>query len=118
MKIADFKLFLIVGVICAVLLIGRNYFQEEGASVVVEVDGEIYGTYSLNKNQTIMINDTNRLVIEDGEAYMAEASCPDGLCISQGHISASGTMIVCLPNRVVVQVIDSEADDGLDAVTG
>ncbi|MCD8347216.1 MAG: NusG domain II-containing protein [Lachnospiraceae bacterium] len=119
MKKADIKLVLIVGVVCVILLAFRYYEMDTGASVVVEVYGEIYGTYSLNKDQTIEINDTNVLIIEDGEAYMSEASCPDGLCISQGHISASGTMIVCLPNRVVVQVVDAEAeDDGLDAVTG
>ncbi|MCD8012453.1 MAG: NusG domain II-containing protein [Lachnospiraceae bacterium] len=121
MKKADIRLILIVGVICAVLLIGRQIFTEDGATVVVQVDGEVYGTYSLNKNQTVQINDTNVLVIEDGEAYMSEASCPDGLCISQGRISSSGTLIVCLPNRVVVQVIEEDDDgeeDGLDSVAG
>ncbi|MCD7814851.1 MAG: NusG domain II-containing protein [Lachnospiraceae bacterium] len=120
MKKADVKLILIVGVICGLLLVVRYFGMDTGASVVVEVNGETYGTYSLSKDQTIQINDTNVLVIEDGEAYMTEASCPDGLCISQGHISAEGTMIVCLPNRVVVQVIDADADaeEGLDAVTG
>ncbi|MCD7746184.1 MAG: NusG domain II-containing protein [Lachnospiraceae bacterium] len=120
MKKADIRLILIVGVLCAALLIGRRFFQEDGASVVVQVDGEVYGTYSLNKDQTIQINDTNVLVIEDGEAYMSEASCPDGLCISQGRISANGMMIVCLPNRVVVQVIDEEdeEEDGVDSVAG
>ncbi|MCD7832372.1 MAG: NusG domain II-containing protein [Lachnospiraceae bacterium] len=118
MKKADVKLILIVGVICVLLLAVRYFGMDTGASVVVEVNGGTYGTYSLSKDQTIQINDTNVLVIEDGEAYMTEASCPDGLCISQGHISAEGTMIVCLPNRVVVQVIGADAEDGLDAVTG
>jgi len=120
MKKADIKLILIVGAVCAALLLLRYFRMDTGASVVVEVNGETYGTYSLSKDQTIQINDTNVLVIEDGEAYMSEASCPDGLCISQGHISANGTMIVCLPNRVVVQVLDddTDAEDGLDAVTG
>ncbi|MCC8137400.1 MAG: NusG domain II-containing protein [Clostridiales bacterium] len=123
MKKADFKLLLAAGVFCAVLLAGRCFFQKEGASVVVQADGELYGTYSLNTDQTIYINDTNVLVIEDGEAYMLEADCPDGLCIQQGSISVSGTMIVCLPNRVVVQVTedgvsDNGTDGGYDAVTG
>ncbi|MCD7883566.1 MAG: NusG domain II-containing protein [Lachnospiraceae bacterium] len=118
MKKTDIKLILAVCILCAVFFIWRTLTQNEGKSVVVEVNGTIWGTYSLSKDQTIEINDTNVLVIKDGEAYMAEASCPDGLCISQGHISVAGTMIVCLPNRVVVQVTDDEDDDGLDAVTG
>ncbi|MCC8066825.1 MAG: NusG domain II-containing protein [Clostridiales bacterium] len=121
MKKADIRLLLIVGAACVVLLIWRSLFQEDGASVVVQVDGEVYGTYSLSKDQTIRINDTNVLVISDGEAYMSEANCPDGLCISQGHISAEGTMIVCLPNRVVVQIVDTDDDkeeSGVDSIAG
>ncbi|MCD7736623.1 MAG: NusG domain II-containing protein [Lachnospiraceae bacterium] len=120
MKKADVRLILFAGIVCVALLIWRSVFQEAGASVLVEVDGETYGTYSLDRDQTVYINDTNVLVIEDGEAYMSEADCPDGLCISQGHISASGTMIVCLPNRVVVRVIDAETEDedDVDIVAG
>lgn len=119
MKKADLKLILAICILCAVFFIWRGITQSMGKTVVIEVDGELWGTYSLSRNQTIQINDTNVLVIEDGEAYMTEASCPDGLCISQGHISVSGTMIVCLPNRVVVQVTDTDDnEDGLDAVTG
>ncbi len=122
MKKADFRLLLIVGVLCAALLVCRSFFQSEGAAVVVQVDGDIYGTYPLNQDQTIYINDTNVLVIADGKACMSEADCPDGLCIRQGSISLSGTMIVCLPNRVVVQVVEEDSEDGTeegyDAVTG
>ncbi|MCC8050638.1 MAG: NusG domain II-containing protein [Clostridiales bacterium] len=122
MKKADFRLLLIVGVLCAALLVCRSFFQSEGAAVFVQVDGDIYGTYPLNQDQTIFINDTNVLVIADGKACMSEADCPDGLCIRQGSISLSGTMIVCLPNRVVVQVVDEDSEDGTeegyDAVIG
>ncbi|MCC8044220.1 MAG: NusG domain II-containing protein [Clostridiales bacterium] len=119
MKKADIKLILIVGVLCAIFFIWRICTQSTGKTVVVQVNGTTWGTYSLSRDQTIEINGTNVLVIKDGEAYMSEASCPDGLCISQGHISIVGTMIVCLPNRVVVQVTEDDAnEDGLDAVTG
>ncbi|MCD7957927.1 MAG: NusG domain II-containing protein [Lachnospiraceae bacterium] len=120
MKKADIKLILAVCILCAVFFIYRSFTQDTGKRIVVEVDGTTWGTYSLSRNQTIEINDTNVLIIKDGEAYMSEASCPDGLCISQGHISNTGEMIVCLPNRVVVYVADDEEedDDGLDAVTG
>ncbi|MCD7763903.1 MAG: NusG domain II-containing protein [Lachnospiraceae bacterium] len=122
MKKADFGLILAVVVFCAALLIGRRFFQTDGALVMVQVDGEIYGTYSLDTDQTVYINDTNVLIISGGKAYMSEADCPEGLCILQGSISAGGTMIVCLPNRVVVQVVDDDsggsAEEGYDAVIG
>ncbi len=121
MKRADVILILVAGVICAALFFWRFQLQGSGASVTVEVDGEVFGTYPLGKDQVIPINDTNVLTISDGEAYMSEAACPDKLCINMGHIRADGEMIVCLPNRVVIQVVDEsteEDENGVDVIAG
>ena len=53
----------------------------------------------------------NKIVIENGYCYMEEAECPDHLCIKQGKVNKSGQTIVCLPNRVVVTVVDSDSSD-------
>ena len=56
---------------------------------------------------------TNLLVIKDGKADVTEADCPDKLCVHQKAISKTNETIVCLPNKVVVQVIgagESELD--------
>ena len=47
---------------------------------------------------------------------MTEADCPDQLCVHQRAISKQKQTIVCLPNRVVVEVIGGE-DAGLDSIT-
>ena len=61
-------------------------------------------------------NTHNTLMIENGRAYMSEASCPDKLCIHQGKISEEGRSIVCLTNRVIVS-IEGEGEDEYDAFT-
>ena len=53
----------------------------------ITVAGEVYGTYSLEKNQVIKIQDTNVCEIKDGKVKMTEASCPDHVCIRQGTIT-------------------------------
>ncbi len=117
MKKWEIILFAVIAAACVVFLAVRYLTQEEGATVVIEVNGQEFGTYPLNKDQEIEINDTNVLVIADGEAFMTEANCPDRLCISQGAISSNGQMIICLPNRVIVQVVDEREDaETLDAV--
>lgn len=86
-----------------------------GSSVRVTVDGELYGEYDLNKDQTIEIKTglgSNVLIIENGSAYMQEADCPDGYCIDQGKISRNTETIVCLPHKVVAEVISEAAEDG------
>ena len=58
-------------------------------------------------------------MIKSGTAYISEASCPDKQCMKQGKISRAGEMLVCLPNRVVVKIVDSKKDEPvIDGVSG
>ncbi len=104
------------GIIAAALLmllvlqINRG---EEGNRIQVILDGKIYGTYSLEKNQVIEIEEGsfyNKIRVEDGKAYMEEANCPDGYCEEQGKISGRTQTIVCLPHKLVVEVLEADND--------
>ena len=115
--------FLIGGVaLLAAVSLGLLYGnRQEGARVVVEVDGSETASYPLTEDRTVVLEGwnggTNLLVIRDGAATVTEASCPDQLCVHQGTIRYSGQTIVCLPNRVVVTVEDGE-EAPVDGVAG
>lgn len=82
-----------------------------GAYVVVRVDGEEVGKYSLSQDGEYSLNGgTNVLIIEDGAAYLIEANCPDHLCIKQGKINKNGQTITCLPNKLTVTVYSEDND--------
>ena len=101
----------------------RTYELEEkrcggdGAdTVTVKVDGKVTGTYPLAKDQKIRINGgTNILTIKNGKAKMTDADCPDQLCVHQKAASKNHESIICLPNKVVVEVDGSEESE-FDAV--
>lgn len=106
--------------VCLVLFIVFRFLSSsQGARVVITVDGETYGTYSLAEDQEIPVEQsgsiTNVVSISGGKVHMEEADCPDHLCIRQGEISSEYASIVCLPNRVVVEVVsdDEEEFDGM-----
>lgn len=80
--------------------------QTSGHYIVVEVDGEEFGRYDLSKDQTIDINDTNRLEISGGRASMVYADCPDKLCVHMTPISHAHELIVCMPNKVTVEAFE------------
>lgn len=115
---------LFLGILGLALLLGLAVFSlvntKQGAYAKVTVDGELYGTYPLSKEQTVEIviggTVTNVLVIRDGKADMTEADCPDQLCVHQKAVSREKETIVCLPNKVVVEIFGPEVS-GLDAVT-
>lgn len=78
-----------------------------GAAVRVTIDGRFYGEYDLSGDQSVSIDEKlghNRIVIENGSAYMADADCPDGYCMEYKPISRGGETIICLPHRLVVEV--------------
>lgn len=110
--------------VLAVLVLGIAgifYLRQggQGVEVTVTVDGEVYGTYSLSEAQEVPILidgvTANLLVIAEGKADMTEADCPDKLCVHQRAISKTNETIVCLPNKVVVQVVGSE-ESGFDSI--
>ena len=79
--------------------------KETGDYVIVSVNGDDFAEYSLSENGEYSIADgKNILVIEDGNAYMKSADCPDKTCVRTGKISQTGERITCLPNMVVVVV--------------
>lgn len=111
---------LVVLIIVFLLIFYGGKRSETGNCVVVTVDGEAFGTYSLEKDQTVEIKDakgtvTNTLIIAEGCAKMEEADCPDRLCVKQRKISKNRENIVCLPNKVVVTV-ENGGDSGIDAI--
>ena len=62
---------------------------------------------------------TLHIVLTETEAWVESSDCPTQDCVHTGHIARSGQSIVCLPARVIVQLVGgSEADPGVDAVIG
>jgi hypothetical protein len=58
----------------------------------------------------------NLIVADDGRVRVAEADCPDQICVRTGWVSAAPQQIVCLPYRVVVKVVSSSPPD-VDDIT-
>lgn len=90
-----------------------------GSEVKVTVDGKVTGVYELSLNQEIEIKSEdgiNNLVIEDGNAYISFANCPDLYCKKHQKISRVGETIVCLPHKVVIEIV-GEKKGSVDAVT-
>lgn len=109
-------------IIIILIVAGLSFFLHEkigvknAGSITIKVNGVIEGVYSLDVDQEIDINGgKNHLIIKNGKADMTEADCPDQLCVDQRPVSKNGESIICLPNRVIVEV-DSFENSEFDAV--
>lgn len=59
----------------------------------------------------------NLVEIGDERVRVIEADCPDKLDVKQGYISQPNQLIVCLPNRLVVEIIGTEQTDIIDYIS-
>ena len=114
MKKNDYILIGAIVLVIAILFAVITLTKEDGAYVVVKVDGIEVARYNLDQDGKYELNGgTNILRIEDGEAFLIEANCPDHLCVKQGKVNKTGETITCLPNKLTVTVYgaaDSEVD--------
>ena len=112
MKKRDLILIGAILVVIVVMFAIVTLTKEDGAYVVARVDGNEVAKYSLSENGEYELNGgTNILRIEDGDAYLVSANCPDHLCVKQGRIDQTGETITCLPNRLTVTVYGTENGD-------
>ena len=94
------------------LLQNRGFFEKDSQPLVlkIRISGELYGTYDLNKNQSIQIQNqygSNTLSIQSGTVSMTESDCRNQICVQTGPIEAPGQMIVCLPHELIAEITAS-----------
>ena len=77
-------------------------------------DNRLLGVYQLDRPQIVFIGDKARpdmkIEIKDGAIRVAESNCPRGLCKQAGWVRTPGRSIVCVPNRVVIELKGRRTD--------
>ncbi|MBQ8970197.1 MAG: NusG domain II-containing protein [Lachnospiraceae bacterium] len=115
MKRNDLYLVLAVLFIAALIFAGLRLYKgakgdtESSASVSISVDGEEKEVLPLSEDTSLRVEgkSSNSLIvhIEGGEVWVTDATCPDKICVHQGRVRNQGEMIVCMPSRIVVEII-------------
>ena len=119
MKKNDLILLVVILAVTLLFLGGMRFWQVNNtggeAVAVVTIDGVEYGAYPLANDITERIElpdgSYNILTVSGGYAEVTEASCPDQICVKHNHIRYSGETIVCLPNRLVVEIKGGEENE-------
>ncbi|WP_236914706.1 NusG domain II-containing protein [Clostridium sp. Cult2] len=110
--------FIVVISILSLSYVKKSAFNNKEKYISIQVNGEeikkiIFDTNLIGK--TIPVETEygyNLIEIDDEKVRVIEADCPDQLDVKQGYISKVGEVIVCLPNRLVIEIkgIDDEVD--------
>lgn len=90
--------------------------------VSIQVDGKEVQQITLPVEDSIDLNiqgkpGYNKIHIEQNRVWITESNCPDKLCVLKGKIHRAGDMIVCVPNRIVIEIkATKNPKDSLDSV--
>ena len=59
---------------------------------------------------------SNTILVQPGRIRVSQAGCPDQVCVNQGFVSDGAAPLVCLPNKLMIQIVGG--GERLDAATG
>lgn len=119
---------ILAAILSAVAVWGGNRSTEE-LTVIVSINGE-----EVNRCRVAELPDADQTYTNNGytltvslaEAFsgemglqVSESDCPTQDCVHTGIITRGGQSIVCLPARIIIQLVGgTESADGPDLVIG
>ncbi len=114
------------GVIAALLAVAGVGFllnlqrdTSQGTFVQVVYRNHLLYRLPLNADRSLSVKgDSGGLVLQirDGMVWVSHSQCPHKICMRMGKISHPGQLIVCVPNRIVIQIVGREKPD-FDVIT-
>lgn len=123
MRKKDFVIIAIFLLVAAILWIWTSKRPDgdiAAGEVVIYKDGQVFAAVPLTVERTVVVEDENGsrnvIRVEDGKAEMIEASCPDQICVHSRPVQKNGQSIICLPNRVSVEVRSTQENE-IDGVS-
>lgn len=109
----DVKLIIIIIIIAIIIFVGffinkktanvANVYH--GNDLILSIDLSIDKTYEV-------MGENGKVVIEvlNNKIRVVEENSPYHLCSKQGFISNTGQSIICLPNRIIIELPDDSID--------
>jgi len=87
----------------------------------IKVNGKLNNSINLpvtsEKKFTVSTNHgTNTILVNNNEIKIVHADCKDELCVKQGSISKIGKTLICLPNKLIIEIKGDEYDSSDDLI--
>jgi len=95
-------------IIIIISLISIIYVERDATSynskyISIQVNGKEYKKITFNPK-----------MVGDEKVRVIEADCPDKLDVKQRYISKPGETIVCLPNRLIIEIKGENGENEID----
>ncbi|MDG5814924.1 NusG domain II-containing protein [Chitinispirillales bacterium ANBcel5] len=123
MKIGLFRtgdLIILLLLLAGMVIVWPLIRSSHPGEVVIFRDNQPIATYPLRSENVISIRGELGqvgIMISDGKVQIHSVTCPHQICKRSGAIQRSFQQLVCVPNRILVEIRTSEDSGGIDAIT-
>ncbi|MBQ4226505.1 MAG: NusG domain II-containing protein [Oscillospiraceae bacterium] len=118
---ADIIIIAAAAAVCAAFIIFPAVKDSEGSgTAVITVDGSEIMRLPLDKDTEVEIDSLRyplTVTVKDGRAAVTECGCPSGICKKTGYVGRNGETVICLPNRLIIEIVSDEKN-GADLTVG
>jgi len=104
--------------VAAILWMGRNSGLKgrTATTAVVFKDGQPVAKLNLMQNRVFTLPSKEmEIEVNEGRVRVASSTCPKQVCVHTGWVKEPGEVIVCVPNKILIEVQSPKAPL-LDAV--
>lgn len=103
MKKGDIFIILSVVAVFVASIVLLFAVSKQGSRVIIKQNNKIVYDKSIAINNTVK-TESNTVTIKDGKVYMSQSNCKNQICVKTNEIKKKGESIICLPNKVTVEI--------------
>jgi len=95
----------------AILWMGRDsgHHARKATSAIIFEDGRPITELNLLQNKIVTLPSKQlEIEVNEGRVRVARSNCPKQVCVRSGWIKESGEIIVCVPNKILIEVRSSD----------
>ncbi len=113
---------IILASILSLFFIWGRENQDVDLYISIQVDGKEVHRMPLDEStegKTYAIKTDygeNIIKVENQKVFVEHADCPDKFCMQQGKISKLGQSLVCLPHRVMIELVSDDDIPEVDTI--
>lgn len=114
----DIKLVIILILIIGILLLILNINKDKGNTAIVYYEDKEIQRIDMNKDKEYKVKGyLGDVVIEvkNHKIRVKEENSPKHICSKEGYIEDSSKTLVCLPNKIIIKIINDK-DNEIDGV--
>ncbi len=108
-RISLFDILLVALILVSPLLSLTSLWQPNQVNnkLFLYYDNKLLASCSLSEEGVLSITEKSsdvKVKIEENRVRILESNCPKQICVHTGWISAPGQTVVCVPNRILLEI--------------